>query len=383
MVQPPIERFKEKFDPRNYDFERPSKRLQGAINREKIRREDEFPGPKCFNSAFEFLEVNKGADDWSLMLECFDPHEPFHAPERFRQAFNIDSKKKVLDWPRYQEVVENDQDINTIRANYGALVAMCDDYFGQLLDRFDEYNLWSDTALILSTDHGFLLSEHDWWGKCRMPYYEEISHIPLMIYDPRVPESSGNSTDAITQTMDLMPTILDLHGVDIPDEVRAKSLSAIIKNPESQGRELAMFGIFSGPIGVTDGKFVLYYYPPDWSADGLREYTLAPHHMIVPFSVDELRTSKIASPFNFTKGCPLLSIAALPDAPRVPMNDGKSFANFDTALYDLLNDPKQENPIVNEEVTQNLLKGVTEILIDHDAPSEMYDWYNLKLVRPA
>ena len=161
IVQQQIERLKEKIYPRNNDIERPSKRLQGAINREKIRREDEFPGPKCFNSAFEFLEVNKGADDWSLMLECFDPHEPFHAPERFRQAFNIDSKKKVLDWPRYQEVVENDQDINTIRANYGALVAMCDDYFGQLLDRFDEYNLWSDTALILSTDHGFLLSEHD------------------------------------------------------------------------------------------------------------------------------------------------------------------------------------------------------------------------------
>ena len=166
---------------------------------------------------------------------------------------------------------------------------------------------------------------------------------------------------------------------DLPWETRLERL----KDPETKGREFAMFGIFSGPIGVTDGKFVLYYYPPDWSADGLREYTLAPHHMIVPFSVDELRTSKIASPFNFTKGCPLLSIAALPDAPRVPMNDGKSFANFDTALYDLLNDPKQENPIVNEEVTQNLLKGVTEILIDHDAPSEMYDWYNLKLVRPA
>ena len=66
-------------------------------------------------------------------------HEPFHAR-------NPDSTKKVLDWPRYQ-------DINTIRANYGALVAMCDDYFGQLLDRFDEYN------------DGFLLSEHDWWGK--------------------------------------------------------------------------------------------------------------------------------------------------------------------------------------------------------------------------
>jgi hypothetical protein len=216
-----------------------------------------------------------------------------------------------------------------------------------------------------------------------MPYYEEISHIPLMIYDPRAPESSGKSTDAITQTMDLMPTILDLHGVDIPDEVRAESLSSIIKEPERQGREFAMFGIFSGPIGVTDGKFVLYYYPPDWSADGLREYTLAPHHMIVPFSVEELRTSKMANPFNFTKGCPLLSIAALPDAPRVPMNDGKSFADFDTALYDLENDPKQERPIVNDEVTQNLLKAVSRILNDHDAPSEMYEWYNLKLAKPA
>ena len=42
---------------------------------------------------------------------------------------------------------------------------MCDDYFGKLLDYFDEHDLWEDTALILSTDHGFLLAEHDWWGK--------------------------------------------------------------------------------------------------------------------------------------------------------------------------------------------------------------------------
>ena len=52
-------------------------------------------------------------------------------------------------------------------------------------------------------------------------------------------------------------------------------------------------------------------------------------------------------------------------------------------LYDLENDPKQERPIVNDEVTQNLLKAVTRILNDHDAPSEMYEWYNLKLAEPA
>lgn len=42
---------------------------------------------------------------------------------------------------------------------------MVDAYVGQVLDIFDKYNLWEDTLLIVNTDHGFLLGEHDWWGK--------------------------------------------------------------------------------------------------------------------------------------------------------------------------------------------------------------------------
>lgn len=61
---------------------------------------------------------------------------------------------------------------------------MCDEYFGRLLDHMDAHDMWRDTCLVLSTDHGFLLSEHGWWGKLRMPYYEEISRIPLMMAHP-------------------------------------------------------------------------------------------------------------------------------------------------------------------------------------------------------
>ena len=61
---------------------------------------------------------------------------------------------------------------------------MCDAYFGRLLDYLRRHDLWRDTALMLSTDHGFLLAEHEWWGKSRMPYYEEVTNIPLMIYHP-------------------------------------------------------------------------------------------------------------------------------------------------------------------------------------------------------
>lgn len=377
MVKPPIERFREQYDPKHYKMDPSDKHFQAMVNRERIRDEADFPGPKCFASAFEFLDDNHDADDWLLMLECFDPHEPFHAPDRFRAALNPGHTGKILDWPHYERVTESEAEMREIRANYAALVAMCDAYFGQLMDYMDSHNMWEDTAVILSTDHGFLLSEHDWWGKCRMPYYEEISHIPLMIHDPRHPASAGQRTNALTQTADLMPTLLGLHSATPPAEVRANDLDRVLADPAETGRKVAVFGIFGGPIGVTDGAHVLYYYPPDTRAEGLREYTLAPAHMSGFFEVGELKTAELAPGFDFTKGVPVLSIAALPDAKRVPMNDGIGFDDIGTRLYDLTQDPRQQAPVDAPSTVDQLLRNAVRVLQEHDTPAEVYRWYGL------
>ena len=157
MVKPPLERFRELYSDKHYNVPSEAKRRQHQINREFIRDEEDFPGPQCFARAFEFLDQNRGADNWMLHLECFDPHEPFHAPERFRQALKTGYNGPILDWPKYAPVKERPEEIAEIRANYAALVAMCDEYFGRLLDYFDAHDLWKDTCLILTTDHGFLL----------------------------------------------------------------------------------------------------------------------------------------------------------------------------------------------------------------------------------
>ena len=70
---------------------------------------------------------------------------------------------------------------------------MCDFLLGQLLDYFDAHDLWKDTALVVTTDHGFLLGEHDFWAKNRMNLYEEIVHIPLFVHDPRRAHGSGHA----------------------------------------------------------------------------------------------------------------------------------------------------------------------------------------------
>lgn len=95
---------------------------------------------------------------------------------------------------------------------------MCDYYLGQVLDRMDQYDLWKDTMLIVNTDHGFLLTEHNWWGKVREPIYDELAHTPFFLWDPR----SGVRNEhrgALCQTIDIAPTLLDFFNVPIPQDM--------------------------------------------------------------------------------------------------------------------------------------------------------------------
>ncbi|TWA49878.1 arylsulfatase A-like enzyme [Sinorhizobium medicae] len=377
MVQPPLERFKEMYSEKHYDFDDPWKRMQSAVNREFVRGEHEYPGPRCFKSALEFLDLNRAADDWFLMVECFDPHEPFAAPERFKEQYATGWEGGVLDWPKYEKVVDSPEEIAEIRANYAALVTMCDEYFGRLLDYFDEHDLWKDTAIILSTDHGFLLAEHDWWGKNRMPYYAEISQIPLIIYHPEHAGGGGTRRSALTQTIDLMPTFLDLFGIDVPQEVQGHSLLPLLKEDRSM-RDVAIFGVFGGPIGSTDGRYTYYLYPEDLYGPDLHEYTLMPMHLTSLFTPEELKTSALTAGFNFTKNMPVLRIDALRDARRIPNNDRVGWSvDLGTTLYDLHLDRTQMRPFRDSEIELRLSEGIRSVLIAHDAPEEYYRRYGL------
>ena len=382
MVQPPIARFREKFSDKHYDFERRSNRLNHVINREFMREEEDFPGPRTFAAGFEFLDGNRTADNWLLQIECFDPHEPFHAPERFKRQYATGYNGKILDWSVYEQVTDSAEEIAEIRANYAALVAMYDDYFGRLLDYFDEHGMWADTALILTTDHGFLLAEHDWWGKNLMPYYEEISHIPLIVHHPDLTDRAGGRVAALTQTIDLMPTLLDIFGAAPPAEARGRSVLDPAHGRD-QGPAAVAFGMFGGPIGVTDGRYAYYIYPADLYAPGLHEYTLMPMHLNTLFSAAEMRTARLAGPFDFTKEMPVLQIDALMDARRIPIHDNARFGDIGTKLFDLEADPDQEKPFRDADTEARLERAVTEIFRAHDAPAEIYGRYGLGPASPA
>lgn len=388
---PPVERIREKFDPRHYPTtgmeEGKSatrwslqkdvwKRSRHAINKIEPWEEEEYPTAKCFARAFEFLGRNGENDDWFLQIECFDPHEPFDAPERFKAMFPTGYNGPVLNWPLYEKCTNSKEEVAEIRANYAALVAMCDDYFGRLLDWMDETDAWENTTLILTTDHGYLLGEHEWWAKNRMPYYEEISHIPMMIWHPDHAARQGTRVEDLTQTTDLMPTILDLHGVACPQEARAHSVLPLLEGRPS-GRQTAILGMFAGPVCATDGRFTYFRFPETDDPAALPLYTLMPSHLEELFSVKDLATTELAEAFDFTKGAPTMRVTLSKKLGESGM-DVLSNWTGGNVLYDLQNDPGQTSPVEDTPVVARLTDAIIEHFKAHDAPPELYAHYGLE-----
>ncbi len=380
MVQPPWERLREMYHRQQYSETRGNKFYNYIINREFIRDEADFPSVQCFNAGFDFLDRNRDADGWFLQIETFDPHEPFFSPERFRQDYPTNYNGPILDWPPYARVNEAPDECAELRANYCAIVALCDELMGRLIDYFDAHEMWRDTALIVATDHGFLLGEHDWWAKNRMHVYEEIAHIPLFLHHPTLGQR-GTRRDALTQTIDLMPTVLDLFGAAAPVEVRGKSLLPVLQRDQAM-REAALFGVFGSSTNITDGRYTYFRYPDDVMDQELFQYTVMPTHLAQFFTTEELAAATLAPPFPFSKGIPLLRIPAVPKSPMNTMYGPGVLVETDTVLFDLATDPLQLRPLRDPAVEQRLAQTMAALMAGTAAPPEAFRRLHLE-VPPA
>ena len=371
MVQPPWKRLREKYHATQFDSRRRSLYYHHILNRESIREEGEFPSVRCFDAGLDFLDTNRMAEDWLLQIETFDPHEPFFAPARFRDDYPTNYSGPILDWPPYARVTEAPDECAELRANYCAIVALCDAQMGRLLDRFDELNLWRDTILLVTTDHGFLLGEHDWWAKLRMPCYDEVAHIPLFLHHPDFASRAGQRRGSLSQTIDLMPTILEMLGVARPAEVEGRSLLPVLAD-DTPVRDAGLYGVWASATNVTDGRYTYFRYPDDMAAQEIYQYTLMPTHITSFFTPEELATATLAAPFSFTKGAPVLKVSGNAKSPMYRGQGMRFFQDTETVLYDTLRDPEQRHPVDEPAVVARLTERMLALMRANDAPPEAY-----------
>jgi len=335
--------------------------IQNWVNRKYQSKESDTSMAKVFNAGLDFIDNNIDKDNWVLQIESFDPHEPFVVPQKYKDLYEDKYNGDFFDWPSYQPVTENKDEIKHALINYYALITMCDEYLGKVLSKMDKYNMWEDTMLIVNTDHGLLLSEHEWWGKNLQPFYNEIAELPFFIYNPKTKEQNVRRK-SLAQTIDIPATLLDYFGVNNQKHMEGKSLLNTISN-DTPVRDAGLFGMHGGHVNIVDDKYV--YMRSSVSADNspLYQYTLMPTNIRNFFKKDQLMGAELVSSFKFADNIPML---------KIPTSSFLASHRFGNLLFDNVNDREQQYPIDDVDIELKMLEKLRCKMIESEAPIEQF-----------
>ena len=343
--------------------------IQHLANRTRMKEEKDMSSVQTVTAGIEFIENYKDKDQWFLQIECFDPHEPFYVPDEYRQLYNCCDSKSAFNFPAYSFVSDKytkDKIIN-LRKEYSALLSMCDVQLGRLLDVMDQHNLWEYTMLIVNTDHGFLLGEHDFIGKNIPPMYDELVHIPFFVWDPRCKIKNERRT-ALAQTIDIAPTILNYFDVEQLENIDGRDLLPVIENDQKIHDEI-LFGIHGGQINVYDGRYCLMKSSIDKYLP-VYNLTLMPTLIRGFMDVEDINKSKLVNGGRYSNDNMLLEIPCQSYLGKI--------MNYPDALYDIKNDPQQETPLNDLDLVKMMEKKLENAMLRADAPQWQFIRMGLK-----
>jgi arylsulfatase A-like enzyme len=202
------------------------------------------------DEAIGYMETRRGRP-WFVHLSYWHPHPPFIAPEPYNDRYDPADMPKPHRAPSLAEEASqhpfaawrlkrlrnrywtlaaetcptemSDADLAQLQATYYGMVNEVEDNLGRLFDWLRETGQYDDTLIVLTSDHGEQMGDH--WALGKDTYYDESFHIPLILRDPRQPGGHGRKVEAFTETIDVMTTILNWIGIDVPRQCDGHSLA--------------------------------------------------------------------------------------------------------------------------------------------------------------
>ena len=233
-----------------------------------FRDETDFFPAKVFSAAARWLDHRPTDRPFFLQVESFDVHEPFDAPEPYASMYGDGTARdRFTLWPPYQDRTQlsafmdqtTPDELAFIRSQYMGKVTMVDRWFGELTTALDRANLWDDTVVIVTTDHGHDLGERRAFGK-QFPHYDSHANIPLLIWRPAY-RPAGQTVTGLTSTVDLFATVLEAAGATVPGRTHSRSLLPLLAGDPTAGRTALLYGTFDQGLCCTDGEWTLLKAP--------------------------------------------------------------------------------------------------------------------------
>lgn len=217
-----------------------------------------------------------------MALGYYRPHLPFVAPKKYWDLYNRDSLSLAknpflpidspvmainsayelkgcydLEYVKHPaEFQLSEQTARLLKHGYYASVSYVDACFGVLMDSLKEMGLDKNTIVVVWGDHGWKLGEHGSW--CKQTNYNIDTRVPLIIRPPLY-KQAGKKCNKLTELVDLFPTLCDLAGVNIPENMEGSSFKLLIDNPVREWKSAVFSQFHRRPKVSPDRKRYMGY----------------------------------------------------------------------------------------------------------------------------
>jgi len=216
-------------------------------------RDEEHTDGIGATEAIRLLETHdpkKTGKPFFLAVGFYRPHTPYVAPSHWFEKYPRDRIQPVLektgdrddiplaalaDRPGQRELtIEKRKEI--IQAYY-ASVSLMDAQVGRLLDTLDRLKLTDNTLVVFISDHGYHLGHHGLWQKGDL--FEGSARVPMIVSSPGM-KNAGRKTKAVSELVDLYPTIAELCDLDLPNHLKGDSVVPALNDTSHSGKAGAM-----------------------------------------------------------------------------------------------------------------------------------------------
>ncbi len=194
------------------------------------------------DEARRYIKDHSEGKPFALFLSWGPPHAPYQtAPQKYRDLFKEKEIKLRPNVPKHLEAQAR-KDL----AGYYAHIAALDDCIAEILQTLKVCGLEKDTIFVFTSDHGDMLYSQGHRKKQR-PWDESV-RVPFLLRYPAAHGKTGRITDMPINTPDIMPTLLGLCGIKIPDTVEGTDFSGVIRGTEKPENDAALISCQS-PFG--------------------------------------------------------------------------------------------------------------------------------------
>jgi len=207
----------------------------------------------------EFLEAARGSQPFFLVVDNYDPHEPWDPPEEYVNLYSdgysgpepFTSSSGPSDWL-------TEPQLERMKALYAGEVTMMDAWLGRFLDKMADLNLFENTMVMLLSDHGHSFGEHGYAGKVPAAMYPELMDIAFFIRHPGG-RMAGESSDYYATTHDVAPTVLGSLGVEAPEAevMEGQDLNVLLEGGEPEQERSHFSSSYHDRVWARDDRYVL------------------------------------------------------------------------------------------------------------------------------